>query len=380
MKVTDLFEAVSQKMRIDFDVSAKFKHHGNRGDYREDSIKAFLCNGHLPKNFSIASGEVISQYSQVSKQIDLIVYDSNKSITFDASESTKIFPIESVLGIIEVKSKLSKDKLIEGLENIKALKQLHSPQIINRNYGDRVKIGYYNNPPFGLIFAYSLSGNSLKSLEENLKEWCSKNPPEVWPNLICILNVGIIMFQNGMRNALISSEIKSSSHPIAFSYAENSLFEFTSSLLTLCSNRDIEIFNIGLYKNPGLIVENLRVKFKDDLKNSKGDSIRLSNEFIKLIYENRGQPILYKDFIKKLMQNLDGPKDLFDDRTDQVYVYDPDNLPSIADVMNNNHENKNLLELFSSTPMFGGGIHFFINEQTYYVPMPYINLDNTVAW
>lgn len=381
MQISKLFEEISAKMKGDFNISAQFNHHGNRGSYREDSLKSFLTNGKLPEIFGIASGEIISQYSQVSKQMDAIIYDKSKSIIFEASESTKIFPIESVLGVIEVKSQLSKTKLIEGLENIKSLKTLHAPQFIKRNYGDRVKIGYYNNPPFGVIFAYSISGNSLESLRDNLKEWCDSNPPEVWPNFICILDEGTINFRNGINNVLISSEIKETSSISSLRHKENSLFEFTSALITLCANRKIDIFNIQEYKNIGIMIGTLRVKFEGQIKNCKGQRIRLSDNMIKIMYNNRGQPIKYKDLVEKFTNGMNfNGKELIDDRVDNVYVYDPDNLPSMSDILSKNTENKPIVDMLQGVPMFAGGTYVIINEETYYIPLYYWNESNTVLF
>lgn len=381
MEISKLFEEISAKMKGDFNISAQFQHHGNRGSYREDSLKNFLTNGKLPDIFGIASGEIISQYSQVSKQMDAIIYDKSKSIIFESSESTKIFPIESVLGIIEVKSQLSKAKLIEGLENIKSLKTLHAPQLITKNYGDRVRIGYYNNPPFGVIFAYSLSGNSLESLRNNLKEWCDSNPPEVWPNFICILDEGTINFRNGLNDVLISSEIKKTSSISSLQHKENSLFEFTSALITLCANREIDIFNIQEYKNIGIMIDTHRVKFEGQIKNLEGQRIRLSDSFIKRIYENRGKSIPYKDLMDKFTDGLNFiGKELFDDRVDKVYVYDPDNLPSISELLSKNTGNKPLAEILQNTPIFSGGTYLIINEEKYYIPLYYWNENNTVLF
>lgn len=381
MEISKLFEEISAKMKGDFNISAQFKHHGNRGSYREDSLKDFLTNGKLPNTFGIASGEIISQYSQVSKQMDAIIYDKSKSIIFEASESTKIFPIESVLGIIEVKSQLSKTKLIEGLENIKSLKTLHAPQLITKNYGDRIRMGYYNNPPFGVIFAYSLSGNSLESLENNLKDWCDSNPPEVWPNFICILDEGTINFRNGLKDVLISSDIKENSAISAIQHRENSLFKFTSALLTLCANREIDIFDIQLYNNIGIMVDNLRVKFESKIKNLEGQRIRLTDDFIKSMYENRGQPIPFKDLISKFVDGMNFiGKELFDDRVDKVYVYDPDNLPSMSDILSKNTEKKPIVDMLEGVPMFSGGTYVIINEEKYYIPLYYWNESNTVLF
>ncbi|MDV2442055.1 hypothetical protein QR665_21910 [Acinetobacter gerneri] len=312
-----------------------------------------------------------------------VVYrdDKSKSIIFESSESTKIFPIESVLGIIEVKSQLSKAKLIEGLENIKSLKTLHAPQLITKNYGDRIRIGYYNNPPFGVIFAYSLSNNSLESLRNNLKEWCESNPPEVWPNFICILDEGTINFKNGLNDVLISSEIQETSSISSLQHKENSLFEFTSTLITLCANRKIDIFNIQAYKNIGIMVDTLRVKFESKIMNIEGQRIRLSDSFIQTMYKNRGQPIQYKDLVEKFTDGMNFiGKELFDDRVDKVYIYDPDNLPNISELLSKNTENKPIVEMLQGVPMFASGTYVIINEEKYYIPLYYWNDSNIVLF
>ncbi|MDX6038497.1 hypothetical protein SH917_23065, partial [Acinetobacter baumannii] len=81
-------------------------------------------------------------------------------------------------------------------------KQIHSPSFISKKLGPTSTVTYGNTPPFGVIFAYDLGGNSLDSLEENLQEWCSKNPASVWPNMICVLNQGLILFGEGLKDRL----------------------------------------------------------------------------------------------------------------------------------------------------------------------------------
>lgn len=83
-----------------------------------------------------------------------------------------------------------------------------------------------------MIFAYDLGGNSLDSLEENLREWCSKNPASVWPNMICVLNQGLILFREGLKDRLHSNEITDECTTIGLHFKEDSLFEFTSRLIS----------------------------------------------------------------------------------------------------------------------------------------------------
>lgn len=379
MDITKIFELISEQMKKDFEVSAEFIHNGLRGDYREDSLKKFLSSGKLPKQYSIGNGEIISSYSQTSKQTDLVIYDSNKSIILHASKSMQIFPIESIYGVIEVKSKLSKVKLEEALENIKSIKTIYTPTQISKNLGKGTKAHYHTNPPFGLIFAYDLDNNSLNSLEKNLNEWCKKNPPEVWPNLICILNHGIFKFRNGINEALHSSDINSSSALSNIDYKENSLFEFTTSLISLCNAREIDIFDISTYQSQGIIIDGLRVKEHNIFTNSKtGEKCRLTDEFIKHIYEScqTTMPIPYNELLFKIFGKHDSLIEHFYDKTFPVYLYNPSNYLGLAEVIQrNNAPNTNVYSLLSNTASLVHGTYLSINEYQYYIPSSYITDD-----
>ena len=135
MNIKKIYRNLSDKFILDFENSSEINHNGNIGEYREKSLKEFLENGRLPQRYAIGNGEIISSVSGVSKQSDLIIYDSVEGLSFEGKDNLKIFPIESVCGIIEVKSCLSKEKLLEGLENIKSVKKLRINSVIEENKG-----------------------------------------------------------------------------------------------------------------------------------------------------------------------------------------------------------------------------------------------------
>lgn len=375
MEIKNIFNLISQKMMAEFNISAEFNHSGVKGDYREDALKKFLENGKLPKQYKLGNGEIISSYSQTSKQTDLIVYDNNKSIIFQASESIQIYPIETIYGVIEIKSKLSKQKLNEGLENIKSLKEMHSPSIISKKLGTSSTISYGNTPPFGVIFAYDLDGNSLNSLEANLREWCSKHPASVWPNMICILNKGLILFKEGFKDRLHSNEISDKCTTISLNFQEDSLFEFTSRLISLCSARKVEVFDINQYSDTGMIVDGLRVKGVRGWRSIKNPNkqLCLKKEFIRKIYSECKQKISNKElFIKRF-----GMNPIFD-QLDQnsnglVYLFNPENYDGIADALSTPTQScESLIETLQNGKNIANGFFLYINEVPYYVPHIYL--------
>src|SRR5450830_224147 len=118
MEVKRIFRGVSAKLLSDFNVSAMYEHQGNKGSFREGALRDFLVSDRMPSKYGLGTGEIVSSHGEVSKQSDLIVFDRLNSIPLLYSDTVQVFPVESVYGVVEVKSKLSKDELLKALENI----------------------------------------------------------------------------------------------------------------------------------------------------------------------------------------------------------------------------------------------------------------------
>jgi len=97
--------------------------------------------------------------------------------------------VENLLGVIEVKSKLTKTKLIEGIKNIQSVIELMAPP---------VKIFFEpERKPFTIVFAYELERNSLDSISRNLNDILAEmEKPKTLVNLVCVLNKGLIHFDH----------------------------------------------------------------------------------------------------------------------------------------------------------------------------------------
>lgn len=372
MDINKVFEKIAEKMMIDFQISADMQHHGNRGNAREDVLKKFLTQGRLPKQYSIGSGEIISAYSQSTKQTDLIIYDTNKSIIFNANESTQIFPIESVYGCIEVKSKLSKTKLLEGLENVKSLKEVYAPTTLSRKNNDNTVTLFETTPPFGIIFAYHLDKNSLQSLRTNLYEWCNMNPASVWPNLVCVLDEGILLFKDENKETLNSNEIYQYCRISAQEFKRSTLFEFTSRLISLCGNRQIEIFDINNYRTKGIIIDGLRVKCS--FTDSSDHQYRLTDKFIKEIFNECKEKISHRELMEfRVGSSFNIHR--FVSNNVKYFLYNPDNHLGFDDLVTkeNNFSHDQVSKILN-------GITIMINEQFYYIPPVYLTADNFQAF
>ena len=77
-------------------------HPGEFGMYREKIIREFLAP-FLPTRLAIGSGFVITAANNISTQCDIIIYDKEHTPVIENGEQ-RFFPVECVVGVIEVKS------------------------------------------------------------------------------------------------------------------------------------------------------------------------------------------------------------------------------------------------------------------------------------
>ncbi len=373
MNIKKIYRNLSDKFILDFENSSEINHNGNIGEYREKSLKEFLENGRLPRRYAIGNGEIISSVSGVSKQSDLIIYDSVEGLSFEGKDNLKIFPIESVCGIIEVKSCLSKEKLLEGLENIKSVKKLRINSVIEESKGG-LTFSYRRPKPFGIIFAYKLSNNSLESLRNNIKEWESKNDAEYYPNLVVVLNQGILIHLNNHLNDCIYNNSLTKNCIISeIHLGKDSLFKFYSILIDLCSKSRAGNFNLMDYFDPSFFVGDLIVKNHNRFLRTLSEDnnvYKLKDEFIYEVYnwcQKNGKTTAREFYI----QCIGGIPQGIDEMSlnNEVYLYNPQHLPP----NDNKYEQINGHIQKANTGTLSPAHYLIINEEVYYIPMNYIN-------
>jgi hypothetical protein len=209
MDLNELFSSVEFTMLAKFKESGFIKHSGDKGENREEFIIEFLRQ-HLPKRYGVTKGEVITKGGQRSHAIDIIIYDAVNCPVLYAGK-TSILPVEGVYGIIEVKSSLSKAEFDDAAKKITSFKKL-APRdlgiISTREYATM----HRGSRPFGIVFGFQLSGNSLQSLSEN---WMahSNTVYEVnyFCNLVCVLGEGVLRYESvnlskGEKHLLIDTD------------------------------------------------------------------------------------------------------------------------------------------------------------------------------
>lgn len=121
------FEFVSNELLSKLNQIKEFvkRHNPTIGILTEEVLRDFLRR-HLPNFVSVEQGFIIQKNGILSKQSDIIIYNSHLFAPFYRLNDIVIVPVESVIAIIEVKTTITKKifhQAIEYFENIKAITQ-----------------------------------------------------------------------------------------------------------------------------------------------------------------------------------------------------------------------------------------------------------------
>lgn len=180
MELEKILQGIADKLIIDFDaISSKVSHRFSKGNIRETEIAEQFLSKYLPRNIGISRGEIVASNGVVSCECDLVFYDKIKTPILIDKSGYKVFPVECVYGVLEVKSNLNKEELQKSLALIQEIKKLpkaaFEPQIgevtMLSNLFDQ-QWDYF--PTVGFIFAYD--STDLLQLRKDLDE-LQKNLP-----------------------------------------------------------------------------------------------------------------------------------------------------------------------------------------------------------
>lgn len=235
--------SIRDKMMLDFSQSAAIKHSGDKGTAREGLLRAFLADsGYLPERFGVSQGSshVVSTTGDVSEQIDLLIYDRLNCPRLLTMSNIQYFPVESVYGIIQVKSGLdSEQSTLDALQNIASFKRLRKSRDLVKKVGP-VTIRSGNSLGFGMLFAYD-SKLKWRHLYDCIRGYQKSNSNLFWPNLVVILDQGLFIQLKNNRGVYSTEEILEIDQPkvLASPNRDSTLLQFYLILIDLLANMSL---------------------------------------------------------------------------------------------------------------------------------------------
>jgi hypothetical protein len=105
---------------VQAEAADSYSHSGTKGSVRETLIRE-LFRPLLPADVGVGTGQIVSVNGQRSKQMDVVLYDKSLLPPVLHDYQIGVFPIESVLYTVEIKSTLTKNDLKQAHQAAKDL-------------------------------------------------------------------------------------------------------------------------------------------------------------------------------------------------------------------------------------------------------------------
>lgn len=96
------------------------KHNPTIGLLTEEILRSFLSN-HLPKMISVEQGFILNKQGVISRQCDILIYDSQHYAPFYRINNIVVVPFESVLAVIEVKTTINQSIFHKAIDYFREL-------------------------------------------------------------------------------------------------------------------------------------------------------------------------------------------------------------------------------------------------------------------
>ncbi|PKV82607.1 DUF6602 domain-containing protein [Streptomyces sp. TLI_146] len=212
-KLGRILASVAKRMRADFEQSRNFHHNGEAGTSRELLIREFL-SGYLPSHVeAIHNAEVIAATGDVSPQCDIVLIDRDTP-PFTSLQGYRVIPNECVYGMVEVKTKLDGQQIVDACNKISRMRSLAKGSYrpiagtlprSTRAYGR--KWDYF--PTSGMIVAFD--GLNLDTIAQHLMGWCRSRNPVEWPDSVWVAGRGHLQWGDPKTGALFRSPMAGAS-------------------------------------------------------------------------------------------------------------------------------------------------------------------------
>jgi hypothetical protein len=238
------FRYHTEQMLIDYERTRDIKHPRDVGNARENLLRIFLRTaGYLPQRYGVSdrSVRVVSHTGHISNEIDLALFDSRDSFTLMNRQNVyEVYPIESVYGVIQVKSVLNARELTSALKNLATFKTLERPA----SRGGFIRFG--NRIPsqrgFAMLFAYKTDmqwGEIVRALEA----FARSEHRRILPNAVHILDSGFFLFGDEQKGSCFNEDQEAIRDLKIYGIPDREglgLFHFYSHLLALMRATEVQ--------------------------------------------------------------------------------------------------------------------------------------------
>ncbi len=155
------FASVYNKLEADALLfNRKLPHSGLVGSENENAIASVLRD-FLPSQFGVeVNAIVIDRLGHASRQADIVIYDAHRQPSF----FRKVFPVEIVYAVIEVKTSMGSTEAKSALDNLASISELEFRPLLSPYWQTQtVKEQFHHSPPSLYVFAYRTDCQSFET-------------------------------------------------------------------------------------------------------------------------------------------------------------------------------------------------------------------------
>lgn len=182
--VKDLFFQASKNLSQSLKAARKQygKHSPSIGEAAEGAFRDFL-GSRLPAAFDVGEGFIFEPGGKRALQQDIVIYDNLHHARLLSEGKQGLFPIDTVVAIVEVKANLGKQEIKDAVRKIASAKSLKRGV---RNQLAGIQFGKNVIPLWGYIFAYGTRFKSIRTVGKHLAEAVGEYSPELRPDFMLV--------------------------------------------------------------------------------------------------------------------------------------------------------------------------------------------------
>jgi hypothetical protein len=171
--VEEYWSGVAKQLQVEADVFSRLVQHNAEMGRSNELALAKLATRLLPSSVDVGTGVIFDSDGNRSAQTDLIIFDRAKQPQMMAQSTQLLFPVETVLLAIEVKTTVNGAAVADLAAKVDSIRSLNS-----RTSTTPVPVGLFGYAAGG---APSTQAQALNAL-----------PAETRPDFACILNPGLV--------------------------------------------------------------------------------------------------------------------------------------------------------------------------------------------
>ncbi|TDB01947.1 DUF6602 domain-containing protein [Halomonas marinisediminis] len=172
-----IFSSKVEQLWSLYNATTEISHPGEKGAFRELFVRS-LITSIIPFHYGVGSGTVVDKWGRQSPQIDLIIYDKRLLPPLLEEVGHGVYPFDSVLRLIEVKSTLKKSDFNQLEKICKSVCPSNPNGLKMASKGNLP--GGSSNYPFTSLIAYNTKISDIKrtvteqhpSLEKHISQTC----------------------------------------------------------------------------------------------------------------------------------------------------------------------------------------------------------------